>query len=235
MSFPSKVSPFACQLAQNLLLAYGIQLRIRSTIRYAIPLLMLLFAVYLFKVGPNISSSGFYNGLIVSWTFVIFLLSNNLLWINPVQTSFVYALALPYNPRGIGTPWLVKNVPSFPNFYGNNPPDRFTFVVRQLVVFIWTYLALDLVFFSDANRPLHEREKLFGPGKEFQFPRNVEELVTRVVGAQMAWFFGARLIIGSLSRLFSIIAVASGLSSPEQWPPFFGRMRDAYTVRNFWG
>jgi hypothetical protein len=33
----------------------------------------------------------------------------------------------------------------------------------------------------------------------------------------------------------SIVIVGSGLSQPDMWPPVFGRLIDAYSVRRFWG
>jgi hypothetical protein len=33
----------------------------------------------------------------------------------------------------------------------------------------------------------------------------------------------------------SIITVAIGMYEPKDWPPVFGQLKDAYTVRQFWG
>lgn len=42
----------------------------------------------------------------------------------------------------------------------------------------------------------------------------------------------------SLNMTYDVLAflgVAAGLSEPKHWPVPFGRWRDAYTVRRFWG
>lgn len=35
--------------------------------------------------------------------------------------------------------------------------------------------------------------------------------------------------------MVSALAVAAGLSSPQDWPPTFGRLLDVRTVRDVWG
>lgn len=34
---------------------------------------------------------------------------------------------------------------------------------------------------------------------------------------------------------FGLVCVASGLSKPKYWPVPFGKWRDSYTIRRFWG
>ena len=42
-------------------------------------------------------------------------------------------------------------------------------------------------------------------------------------------------MINILYDLLALLAVGTGCSAPACWPPPFGRWRDAYTVRRFWG
>lgn len=45
-------------------------------------------------------------------------------------------------------------------------------------------------------------------------------------------------ISGMMSIIYtsaSIVVVALGINSPQAWPPYFGSLKDAYTVRNAWG
>lgn len=43
------------------------------------------------------------------------------------------------------------------------------------------------------------------------------------------------LRVNGLYCLAGLLAVGSGLSTPELWPLAFGPLRDSYTVRKFWG
>ena len=46
-------------------------------------------------------------------------------------------------------------------------------------------------------------------------------------------FFETYSTLACYHAAFSLIAVALG-DSPERWPPLFGDIREAYTVRRFW-
>lgn len=43
-----------------------------------------------------------------------------------------------------------------------------------------------------------------------------------------------RLSLGVFCCSVAAISVALGIYGPEQWPPMFGSLKDAYTVRRFW-
>lgn len=49
------------------------------------------------------------------------------------------------------------------------------------------------------------------------------------------FMFMAHLVINIPYETVSLISVALGLSKPSVWPVTFGRWRDAYTIRRFWG
>jgi len=63
--------------------------------------------------------------------------------------------------------------------------------------------------------------------------------------AQQPWlwrFCGVSLIVFTqwcamyaMHSSYSIVFVASGLSTPDSWPDAFGTWRGAYTIRKFWG
>ncbi|KAF4624380.1 hypothetical protein G7Y89_g13791 [Cudoniella acicularis] len=46
---------------------------------------------------------------------------------------------------------------------------------------------------------------------------------------------GDYLMISALHDLFAITFIATCLDTDEEWPPLFGNISDAYTVRGFWG
>ncbi|KAF5328770.1 hypothetical protein D9619_011600 [Psilocybe cf. subviscida] len=47
--------------------------------------------------------------------------------------------------------------------------------------------------------------------------------------------FGVSSMMSMTYTSVSVAAVALGLSRPQAWPPYFGNLKDAYTVRNCWG
>ncbi|KAF7341226.1 hypothetical protein MVEN_01858000 [Mycena venus] len=38
-----------------------------------------------------------------------------------------------------------------------------------------------------------------------------------------------------IATIISVVGVACGLSYPEEWPPFFGFLKEVYTIRRLWG
>jgi hypothetical protein len=38
-----------------------------------------------------------------------------------------------------------------------------------------------------------------------------------------------------LYEILAVAFVATGVDDPEDWPPFFGKLTEAYSIRNFWG
>lgn len=147
------------------------------------------------------------------------------------------ALELLLCTRAVGTPWQVKNVPSFPAYYrrrGMDVPSRARFLARELTVLIWQYLFLDV---------LHTA-MLFYPPEQRNVPNVAEgdvpgidwgRVAGKTVSNSLGWFFVARVQIDFYNRLATSVLVLLGVYKPSAFRPFFGRIEDAYTLRNFWG
>lgn len=149
--------------------------------------------------------------------------------------SNVFAAAkIVVQTRGINTPWQVKNVPSHPSYYrrrGMQCPEKSIFLLRQAAIFFWQYLVLDIIqTITIGNAPSHATIPL-KPEWNVSLSQWLERGSTHLA----IWFFVNRLIGDSAYRLLSIISVGLGIDSPSDWPPAFGSMSDAYTLRNFWG
>ncbi|KAH6683475.1 membrane bound O-acyl transferase family-domain-containing protein, partial [Halenospora varia] len=43
------------------------------------------------------------------------------------------------------------------------------------------------------------------------------------------------LLLSALHDLCAIFFVATGIDQPDEWPPFFGSITEAFTIRNYWG
>jgi hypothetical protein len=128
-------------------------------------------------------------------------------------------------------------VPGWPVFYpSGRAPDRAAFLARELALLAWQYLTLDFLIFLPTLQSREELEHMFGKGLEYRYLHlTAEQWVGRVSSSLLTWFFIARIMMQCWHRALSIVFVSAGLSRPEDWPPFFGSVRDAYTLRNFWG
>ncbi|KAF5314880.1 hypothetical protein D9619_007492 [Psilocybe cf. subviscida] len=47
--------------------------------------------------------------------------------------------------------------------------------------------------------------------------------------------FGVSAVMSMGYTAASLVGVALGINRPQDWPPYFGSLKDAYTVRNVWG
>ncbi|KAJ9326882.1 hypothetical protein DTO027B5_4708 [Paecilomyces variotii] len=205
---------------------------------------------------PNIPGSDTIRGMVAASVVISLLYATNLLFMTGIDLNDLIreklagplsmglraridaALKIVQNTRGIGTSWQVKGTPSHPAFYEPNrrSPDRGAYVLRQMVILIWQYLLLDAVTVPLKRMSVEDRAREMGPGTEWLFwNASPEQWTRKFKTGVIGWFVIARLIIDSNHRLFSIVAVGIGGSSPELWPPFFGSMWDAYTIRGFWG
>ncbi|KAL4887232.1 membrane bound O-acyl transferase family-domain-containing protein [Aspergillus karnatakaensis] len=135
------------------------------------------------------------------------------------------------NWRFIGTPDQVKFIRA--------PAvgvSRLSFLLRAAAFIIVSYLFLDLMdsaadpelaakYLSPENIPLLRR--LY----EKQLPR--EELIVRAVSG-LGIGIALVALIGGCYNILAFFSVLSGLSAPSDWPPLFGSLSDAYTLRRVW-
>lgn len=47
--------------------------------------------------------------------------------------------------------------------------------------------------------------------------------------------FGVSAMMSMMYTITSLVGVSLGINSPQAWPPYFGSLKEAYTVRNVWG
>jgi hypothetical protein len=104
---------------------------------------------------------------------------------------------------------------------------------------IWAILRLYSYLFAKTRVYGVELEMYdFLPTRESYFRRfneiTIRETIVRVWLVCYWVFYSVGLYTG-FHNIFAIVFVASGLDKPEDWPPLFGNIRDATSVRNFWG
>jgi len=138
--------------------------------------------------------------------------------------------------RGIGTPWQISGISETT---GDQKPSRTRFILRQLAIAAVQYLIMD---FFVSMEPTPEMVDSWADGKEWLWikslnphPVTASDLMSRAAGATVGWFILGRAMNDVGYRIISVIAVGSGFSTPEQWPPVFGSYRDCYTLRGYFG
>ncbi|OJD31014.1 toxin biosynthesis protein [Diplodia corticola] len=143
-----------------------------------------------------------------------------------------WAVALILNLRGIRYNFQVKNVQK----------PRFTSTQRRGVILFILWQSMELAYFmlmGDLVAQLGMR--LFFPSGPDQHGRIDMQLDIRDADWRMSFLkalvfgSGPYFFINMQYTLVSIFFVAIGVSKPEDWPPLFGRLAEATTVRSFWG
>lgn len=170
----------------------------------------------------------------------------NLLFFNPKDGSdlpkssgrvsaLYYVAKVLTHPRGINTEWGTKDKPSQPAYYGIEKPSTASFLIRQVVIATWQYLALDLFATLAAQEAELKRINNESMPLDIQWNIPADKLIERVLSNIMAGFVVSRILIDFHHRAFSVITVGLGFESPSDSPPLFGRAADACTLRGFWG
>lgn len=146
-----------------------------------------------------------------------------------------FGLDVTLNPRLVNTAYQVKNVPRWSQGEPQQVPSRASFLRRTAFIVLLSYLAVDLS--SLGAQPEHNAF-LFSDQKVALFRRwnglGAEELVVRILASFMLWL-NIYCVFRIFHGLIVILAVGSGFSKVQDWPPPFGPLLEAYSVRRFWG
>jgi hypothetical protein len=153
-----------------------------SAYRVGIFGLIILVAYLQYVTSFNFTSSGFWKGGSAADSMLILFHLSNYIFINSIDRvdlapkstkgsssgAFSTALHHAIGTRGIGAKWQVKNVPTFPSFFGKGSDiNRVQFLLRTALIFAWQYLYIDLMMETLPNRqPAEEQQVLFGSGQE---------------------------------------------------------------------
>lgn len=150
----------------------------------------------------------------------------------PEYLHFLPAVNLLLNLRGIGTPWQARHLPRWPAIFAHRPPSRLVFLARQSAIFAWQYLAVDLLL-SQSGRGVEPTAP--GDLKWLYLDPSSSRWIPRLLSALWTPLILLRLIIDGPYRFFSIVFVAAHVVPPAQFPPLYGSVLDAWTLRNVWG
>jgi hypothetical protein len=139
-----------------------------------------------------------------------------------------------FNARCLGTSEQVRNIPQFSNKDPNHIPSRAAFLRRTARIAALSYLGMDLL--SSMSDP-EVGNRFLVPSRVPIFRRlgevTLEEVIIRIFSTIA---MGAGLVCsqGGIYNIFAFISVLTGMSDPSDWPPFYGSLSDAYSLRRLW-
>lgn len=141
-----------------------------------------------------------------------------------------------WNKRRIGTPRQIRNVPQFDPKDPTYVPTRGWFLTVASIRLALSLLIVELLANPDypdaAVRYGSGRTELIGAALQGRF--SMQDFVDRVVIIMKFWVT-TYLTQGLSYDAVSIMSVGLGINSVEDWPPRWGPVTSAYTVRRFWG
>ena len=138
------------------------------------------------------------------------------------QSRYLWVINQLFDPR-----WSLQGTPRF-----ENVPSRPLFLVRRVFDIIW--LGAVLYLHSLWRLRIQSQDLLDTPDGFLTrlLTLSSREAVIRIYVYLVATFIPyCTLRLGHC--LASVLAVASG-DDPARWPPLFGNLQDAYTLRNFY-
>ncbi|CAJ0546763.1 Ff.00g013900.m01.CDS01 [Fusarium sp. VM40] len=133
-----------------------------------------------------------------------------------------------------------------------DPSHRVKFILKRLGVLLLRYIFLCLYYDPSFHLYMPDgipwKQEDFSPGNQQLFWRvlfsfsdidaQARHFLTRgtfirlhIVGDQLIPDY---LILSSYHDILSVVAVGLHVDSPEEWPPLFGQIWQAYSVRRYW-
>jgi len=150
-----------------------------------------------------------------------------------LESEVVSAWRLLWNMRGIQTPRAISNVPPFSASDHSYVPTWTTFLLRNLVSI--AVLALTIDFF--ASQPPANVQTNYSLTKQHLLWRlsevDSEELLLRIAGTLGFWV-NMTCYISVMYSCLAVLFVGLGLDDPIDWPPVYGSLANAWTIRRFW-
>ncbi|KAK3315644.1 membrane bound O-acyl transferase family-domain-containing protein [Apodospora peruviana] len=146
-----------------------------------------------------------------------------------------WALAMLWNARGIGTPWQIDRLPPWSYHQPSGwIPSRRRELLRHARNFVICYFVLDVF----ASQPPPDLEGMMAVDNQALFSRlcimSAEEVIFRFA-AVFGFWLNTFCSITILNSIFSLAYLTVFLRPVEMVPPIFGKLSDAYTLRQFWG
>ncbi|GLA33995.1 hypothetical protein AnigIFM63309_004021 [Aspergillus niger] len=167
-------------------------------------------------------------GLLTRWEFVDPSQAKSPETLNPTWARLRFGVWAAFNARCIGTPEQVHNVPEAVT------RDRTAFLCRSVGIILLSYLGLD-VLGSMGDPEVGSRFLIASRVPFFRRLSEItaEEIIIRICSG-IAAGIGLLASQGGFYYLFAFTSVLLRWSKPQDWPPFYGDLSDAYSLRRLW-
>ena len=148
---------------------------------------------------------------------------------NSTWRALKWAAHVFFSERDIGTSREAKNIPSFP---GRQVPSRAMFLFYRGCAIIGA-----VTFFGLLNRLPRPSPDVFAPHKSklllSRRDMTIDNFIVRALSTIVCWTM-LSTVLGLVYNSASFVGVASLLTAPRDWPPYFGSLAEAYNLRKFW-
>ncbi|KAK8057946.1 hypothetical protein PG996_011883 [Apiospora saccharicola] len=201
---------------------------VETSVLFAVALL--LYTSFVNGAIFSFTGNGVTNAVVFSCLGIQLLRAADILLLDPhpdPPSDPVDAFNALWNMREVGTPRQIAHLPQ-DNTYSKPGcgPSRPRFFLRTGVRIVVSYLVLEVITAMAPPPPPPDSSN--GPDSL------MEQAVARVLGAAGFWF----LLSLYLSLIYNTLAfgqVFLFLSEPGDWPPLYGAISEAWSVRRFWG
>ncbi|KAK8051603.1 hypothetical protein PG993_002988 [Apiospora rasikravindrae] len=132
--------------------------------------------------------------------------------------------------RRIGTKWQVPRLPRFSP--DGSVPSKGAFLFRALLKITASYLMMSMFSVApppDPNLIAIERQPVFSRLNDI----SAADVVFRVLSTAV-FFINVALMVTMWYYLVCVVSVVLGLAGPQDCPPFYGSLSNAYTLRGLW-
>lgn len=148
---------------------------------------------------------------------------------------FQFGLNISTQGRFPATRWPVRNIPPFSRSKPSHIPGKGSFQVQTALKVIIGFTLLALLGFapnSGDNSTVFASEKVALLTRLDSVSR--EDIITRA-GSVLGYWTVQYIIHVAVHGLLAVVVVTLGVSEVKAWPPVFGSIQDAYSIRRFWG
>jgi hypothetical protein len=167
---------------------------------------------------------------------------------NHTSLDWMFAYKLLFNGRCIGTRWEVRRSSTLRDAQGKAATSRSSFIWQCLLSLLIRYAIIcvmydPLVHFRLPSSATPDQSD-YDPSKRYLHllllsPETSAAVLSRALVLRVHWFLytvvDEYLVLSSFYDMFAILFVGLlRLDSPQEWPPLFGSIRKAYSIRRYW-